>query len=63
MSNSDRELSPAARARRRALASLARLAGTGAALPFIASFTASRALAQTGTPAPAASTPAPPTRP
>jgi len=63
MSGSDLELSPTARARRRALASLAQLAGTGAALPLIASLPASRALAQTGTPAPAASTPAPPTRP
>jgi ribonuclease BN (tRNA processing enzyme) len=63
MSNSDFELSPTARARRRALASLARLAGSGATLPFVAGLTASRALAQTGTPAPATpttSTPAPP---
>ena len=57
MSNSDHELSPPARARRRALASLARLAGTGAALPFVASLGASRALAQQGNPS--APTPGP----
>jgi ribonuclease BN (tRNA processing enzyme) len=59
MSTFDPELSPAARARRRALASLARLAGTGAALPFIASLAPSRVLAQT----PAAARPGPPARP
>jgi ribonuclease BN (tRNA processing enzyme) len=66
MSTSDLELSPAARARRRALANLARLAGASAALPLIASLTASRAIAQTGTAAPtapAASPPALPPRP
>jgi len=52
MSNSDLELSPTARARRRTLASLARLAGAGAALPFVG-FATSPALAQTGAPAPA----------
>jgi ribonuclease BN (tRNA processing enzyme) len=63
MSNSDHELSPAARARRRALASLARLAGTGAALPFVASLAASRALAQSNPSAPPATAPALPPRP
>jgi ribonuclease BN (tRNA processing enzyme) len=54
MSTSDLDLSPAALARRRALASLARLAGATAALPFIASLPASRAGAQTAAPTPAA---------
>jgi len=65
MSSHDTELSPAERARRRALASLARLAGTSAALPFVATFAAATALAQTGGPAAtgAPATPGQPPRP
>ncbi len=65
MSSHDTELSPAERARRRALASLARLAGTSAALPFVASFAPAAALAQTRAPAAtgAPATPGPPPRP
>ena len=65
MSSHDTELSPAERARRRALASLARLAGTSAALPFVASLAPAPALAQTAAPAPtgAPATPAAPVRP
>ena len=46
MTSHDTKLSPAERARRRALASLARLAGTSAALPFVASFAPATAFAQ-----------------
>jgi ribonuclease BN (tRNA processing enzyme) len=63
MSNNDPQLSPAERARRRALASLARLAGASAALPFVASLAPAAAFGQppaaTRTPA----TPGPPLRP
>jgi ribonuclease BN (tRNA processing enzyme) len=63
MSGYDTELSPAERARRRALASLAQLAT--ATLPFVASLAPSTALAQTRAPALGApATPGgPPTRP
>src|SRR5215470_14729415 len=61
MTKSDLDLSPTARARRRALASLARLAGAGAALPLVASLAPTSALAQTPSAPPP--TPGPPARP
>ncbi|HUO68959.1 MAG TPA: hypothetical protein VMV37_15570, partial [Gammaproteobacteria bacterium] len=47
---SDTELSSAERARRRALASLARLAGAAATLPLVAGLASSTASAQTRAP-------------
>ena len=66
MSKSDHDLSPAARARRSALATLARLASAGAVLPFVTTLAAPRASAQQGNPsapAPAPGSAAGPARP
>jgi ribonuclease BN (tRNA processing enzyme) len=60
MSNSDHDLSAAAHARRRALATLARLAAAGAVLPLVP---ASRANAQANPSAPAPTPPPGPPRP
>ena len=64
MSSYDTELSPSERARRRALATLARLAGASAALPLVASLAPATAVAQARPPVPGPAAPGgPPARP